>query len=168
MENKYSINNNIQCPILLVIDQNNKNLGKIKLEEALELAKKAKLDLVLISKNENFGIAKILDFKKFLFNEKKNEKNKNNSTQKVKEINVKPTIGLNDLKRIANNTLDWTKDGNIVKFKIKSPGTRYIFPEEVFLNLYNKFIEFLGTNITIISPLKKNSQSLYMATFGKK
>ena len=51
--NKASINNQIRALEMRVIDQNGKNLGILKKEEALELAKNADLDLIEISSNVN-------------------------------------------------------------------------------------------------------------------
>jgi len=56
---------------LRVITVDGENLGVIKTEEALKIAIERGLDLIVVSPNAEPPVAKILDFKKFLYQEQK-------------------------------------------------------------------------------------------------
>lgn len=64
--------------------------GIYKTRKALELAQERELDLVLITENANPPVAKILDYKKFLYDQKKREKELKAKQTKVviKEIRL--------------------------------------------------------------------------------
>jgi translation initiation factor IF-3 len=96
------INEAITDKQVLVLEENGTKLGILNTKEAIEKAKKEKKDLVLISKSENpkiISVAKIIEYKKFLYIQKKKEKeNKNNfSVTKVKVVKITPHINDHDL-----------------------------------------------------------------------
>jgi translation initiation factor IF-3 len=66
------INKNIRARELRVIGANGENFGVITLEEALEHAKTAELDLIEISPNAVPPVAKIMDYGKYQYQESKN------------------------------------------------------------------------------------------------
>ncbi|MDR2461768.1 MAG: translation initiation factor IF-3, partial [Mycoplasmataceae bacterium] len=97
------INNDIKESKLIVIDSTGKNLGQVTRSVAIAKAKEQNLDLVLISSSDNeknkLPVAKIIDYKKFLYNQKIKEKQarKNQEIITVKEIKIRPQIGNHDL-----------------------------------------------------------------------
>ena len=112
--------------------------------DALKLAQDKDLDLIVIAIQNNKVIAKILDYGKFKFEQKRKQKEnkKNQQVIKVKEIKVKPLIGDHDLKVRADNAQKWLVDGNKVKFIIEARG-RMCTKQEYIQLVYNKFIEML-------------------------
>jgi translation initiation factor IF-3 len=95
------INEQIRESKLIVITSDGTKLGEMTRQEALNKANEADLDLVLIapgSENRS-GVAKIIDYGKFLYELKAKEKasKKNQSVSKTKEIKVRPQIGIHDL-----------------------------------------------------------------------
>ena len=77
---------------LRVIDQNGDNLGEISKSEALSKAVEAEMDLIEIAPLAKPPVAKILDFKKFLYEESKREQAAKKNTREVelKEIWLSP------------------------------------------------------------------------------
>ncbi len=61
------INEGIRARELRVVGQNQEQLGIISRAEALEIAEKANLDLVLVAPAANPPVAKIMDYGKFKF-----------------------------------------------------------------------------------------------------
>ena len=94
------INNKIRVPMLDVIDETGKHLGTLKRDEALKIAQSRDLDLVVIAIQDRKVIAKILDYGKFKFEQKRKQKENKKKQQiaSVKEIKIKPLIGDHDLK----------------------------------------------------------------------
>jgi translation initiation factor IF-3 len=98
MDNK-PINEHIPYDTLLVINSDGRNLGEMTKTDALALAEEQELDLILLApKRENsLAIAKIVNYGKYLYEQKAKSKDNRQKTIKVKEITVKPQIGDHDL-----------------------------------------------------------------------
>lgn len=161
-KNTVLINENIRFPKVIVIDDVGENLGVMPIANALELANKKNLDLVIISNKTEVPITKILDYGKFKYEQKRKLKQnqKNQVTVKVKEIKVKPMIGTHDLEVRVNNARKWLLDGDRVSFIIQARGrmaTKVDFINEV----HNKFITLLGDDGKLIQDRKKVNDYRY-------
>lgn len=161
MKNKFVLNENIREKRLLVIDDQGNKLGEMSKDEALEVAKSKSMDLVLFSSGDK-PTAKIMDFGKYVYDQKKkNKENKKAQVQtKNKEIKVKPQIGEHDLMVRVENAKKWLESGYRIRFVVLAYGrigTKVDQIEEV----YNKFISLLEDKATVQSPLKKVSNVQY-------
>lgn len=94
----------------------------IKADKALEIADSLGLDLVVINPNEKPMIVKIMDYKKFVYNQKKQEKEqakKNRANvQKIKEVKFHLNIGENDFNYKINHIKEFISDNCKVKVQI--------------------------------------------------
>ena len=70
----YQINKYIKAEKLRVVDEKGEQIGIFSLSEALQLAKERELDLVEIALKSKPPVAKIIDFKKFLYLQKQKSK----------------------------------------------------------------------------------------------
>ncbi len=156
------INESINLKEFLVIDDKGNNLGSFKKEDALELAQKKNLDLVLISYKNNVGIAKILDYSKFKYDQKRKERDnrKNQNIMKSKEIKVKPLISDHDLEVKANNAIKWLKSGDRVVFMVVAMG-RMVTKTEYIDAVHNKFLAMIGDVGKIQQDKKKINDYKY-------
>ena len=96
---KVRINHQIRAAELRVIGSDGVNLGVITLSQALEKANSLGLDLIEVSPNATPPIAKIMDYGKFQYDEKKklrSAKAKSHTTE-VKNVQVKIGTGDHDL-----------------------------------------------------------------------
>ena len=93
------INNEIKFNEFTLIDDKGNNLGLVKKAFALNLASEKELDVVLINTNITNPVCKLLDYDKYLYEQKRKAKdNKKNQTKiKIKEVKIKPQIAENDL-----------------------------------------------------------------------
>ncbi len=156
------INNKIRVPMLDVIDETGKHLGTLKRDEALKIAQSRDLDLVVIAIQDRKVIAKILDYGKFKFEQKRKQKENKKKQQiaSVKEIKIKPLIGDNDLKVRAENAKKWLANGDKVKFIIEARGRMSVKHEYIKI-VYDKFIAMLGNNIKIVQANKQSNSFRY-------
>lgn len=161
MKNKFVLNEQIRENRLLIIDDEGNKLGEMSKQEALELAQSKGMDLVLFSSGDK-PIAKIIDYGKFVYeNKKKNKENKKNQVKvKNKEIKVKPAIGMHDLEVRVKNAKEWLESGYRIRFVVLTYG-RIATKVDLVFELYNKFIELVGDVATIQQPLKKVSNVQY-------
>src|SRR6185436_11309788 len=93
------INQFIKATELRVITDDGENLGVIALSEALKQAQARNLDLIEISPNATPPVAKIMDYGKFQYDEKKKQKvaKSRTVTSDLKSIQVKVATGDHDL-----------------------------------------------------------------------
>ncbi len=146
----YRINRNIQSPKLLVIDREGNRLGELTKEEAIKMAEEAELDLVEIAPTAKPPVAKILDFRKFLYEENKKEQaaKRNAKEVELKEIWLSPRIGEHDLNTRLRRMEEFLEDGNKVQFRVKFRG-REMANTQLGFTLLNKVFEQYGDKIAI-------------------
>lgn len=132
-----------------VIDQEGKQLGILSKEEALRTAQEQGLDLVLIAPNSQPPVAKIIDFKKFLYQEEKKQRSAKKGIKKssVKDISISLFIAQGDLERMANKAKEFLEEGNQVRVNMMLRG-REIVKRDMAFNHMRAFLASLG-DITI-------------------
>lgn len=111
-ESKAKVNFQIKAPMVKLVGDN-VNIGVYPIKEALKLAEDLELDLVEVSTNQNPPICKIMDYQKFLYDKKKNEK-KSDKTE-TKEVRFRPVTDDNDINVKVNNSRKFLEKGNRVK-----------------------------------------------------
>src|SRR5437660_7126713 len=91
-------NRDIRVPTVQLIDAQGQNRGPTPIEEALQLAEEAGLELVEIVPNANPPVCKLLDYGKFRFLEQKKsaEARKKQKIVEIKEIKLRPGIDDHD------------------------------------------------------------------------
>ena len=127
----YPINQNIKYTKLRVIDPEGKNLGILNRAEALEAARSRKLDLVLITEKATPPVAKILNFKKFLYEKRKEANNlqRKNKLREGKTLRVGPHIDENDLEIRIGRAKEFLAAGIPVQFEMLFKGRTISHPE---------------------------------------
>ena len=110
----------------------NVEVGVYKLMQALNLAKDQGLDLVEISPKAVPPVCKILEYKKFLYEQKKREKALKSRTSKViiKEIRFGPQTDDHDYEFKKKHAEKFLKDGAKLKAFVFFKGRSIIFKEQ--------------------------------------
>lgn len=141
----YFLNYRIQATELRVLDNEGKQLGLMTRDAAVNLAREQQMDLVLIAPKANPAVAKITDFKKFLYNQEKKLKEAKKGAKKsvVKDIQVSLFIGPADLERMIKKTKEFLSDGNQVRLNLALRG-REVMKRDMGFELLKKFIAELG------------------------
>ncbi len=103
-----------------MIDHENNNRGLTDTYEALQLAESAGLDLVVVSQDKDTPVAKILDYGKLQYQQKKRQRQSSRPT--VKEVKLRPNIGTSDYKLCIDKSVQWLSKGDSVKFLIRLRG----------------------------------------------
>jgi len=117
---KQLINRQIKSPQVLLIDQENTNRGLIDTRDALRLATEVGLDLVVVSEGKEAPVAKILDYGKLQYQQKKRQKQSARPT--VKEVRLRPNVGDSDYNLRIERAVEWLGKGDSVKFQIRLRG----------------------------------------------
>ncbi len=127
----YRTNDRIFAQSLRVLDSENKQIGILTKTAALTLAREQELDLVEIAENATPPVAKIVDFKKFLYQQekKKQEEKKKTKTTETKEVRVGPFINDHDLEVVVRRARRFLEDGNKVRLVVRFRGRQITHPE---------------------------------------
>jgi translation initiation factor IF-3 len=162
---KTRVNNQIRMSkakeIRVVADEG--QIGIMDIDSALKLAEERELDLVEISPEAEPPVCKIMDYRKFKFEQGKKERKakKQQTTISVKEIRMRPSIGEHDYefkKRSARKFLD---HGDKVKVTIRFRG-REFSRTDLGTSVLNKLALELGDIAKVESPPKMDGRQMVM------
>ncbi|MFC3866978.1 translation initiation factor IF-3 [Helicobacter equorum] len=94
--------------------------GVMSSREALEIALREDLDLVLISPNANPPVCKIMDYGKFRYHQEKRQKEakKKQKQIEIKEIKLSTQIAQNDINYKVKHAIQFLESGKHVRFKV--------------------------------------------------
>lgn len=125
-----------------MIDADGRNLGEVSIQEALERAEEAGLDLVEISPNATPPVTKILDLGKLKYaNQKKAaEARKHQKVIEIKEIKMRPNIDSHDYEVKMKAVRRFFDEGDKVKLTLRFRG-REMAHLELGMQLLNKVRE---------------------------
>ena len=127
----YRINERIFANTLRVLDIEGKQIGVLSRFEALKKAKELGVDLVEIASKANPPVVKIIDFKKFLYQEskKKKEEKKKSKVSETKEIRLGPFMNDHDLKTMIKRGTGFLENNDKVRLIVKFIGRQIAHPE---------------------------------------
>ena len=165
-ENPHRINENIIAQVVRVVGENFEP-KIVSLREALALADQFELDLVEISPQANPPVCKVMDYQKYLYEQKKKAKEikANSAKTTVKEIHMGPQTDDHDFNFKCNHAIKFLQDGYKVKLMVTFRGRSIIYKDQgelLLLKFAEKLEEYgkidqmptlLGRNMTVmISP----------------
>ena len=125
------MNEAIRTPIVRVVGENIQT-AIMNVRDAVRLAEEMGLDLVEISPTANPPVCKIVDYKKFLYERKKKQKEIKAKSAKVvvKEIRLGPNIDDHDFNFKLNHAIKFLKDGAKVKVDVFFKGRSIIYKDQ--------------------------------------
>ena len=143
-EPEHRINEKIRATEVRLVGEN-VEVGVYPIEQARKIAHEQEMDLVEISPNAAPPVCKVIDYKKFLYEKKRKEKEmKANSKQsEVKEVRFTPSTDDHDFDFKAKHAEKFLQDGNKVKAYVQFKGRAIMFKERGELVLL-KFAERLA------------------------
>ncbi|MCB0645829.1 MAG: translation initiation factor IF-3 [Saprospiraceae bacterium] len=179
-KSEHRINNQIRVPKIRLVGDNFDDIsavagrtldqGVFYTNQALTWAEQLELDLVEISPKADPPVCKIIDYKKFVYDKKKKEKEIKAKAQKtvVKEIRFGPNTDDHDFEFKTNHARKFLEEGAKVKAYVQFRGRAIVFKDrgELILLKFLKELEEFGAAeelpklegkrmIVIVSPKKK-------------
>jgi len=162
----------IKANEVMLIDSNGEKQGIVTINDALEAANKASLDLVQVSSSDSEPIVcKLLDYGKHLFDKKKNISSSKVRTKRntTKEIKFRPSTDVGDYNIKLKKIKSFILDGDKTKISVRFRG-REILNSDMGLNLLHKLKDELSEIaqvdqepslegrqlLMVLSPLKRN------------
>lgn len=125
------MNQNIRANTVRLIDETGKQVGLVELSKALNLARDKELDLVEVASKADPPVVRIVDFKKFKYEEAKKERTARKKTRQVdtKEIWLGPLMSDHDLEVRMAHARIFLSHGDRVKLTVKFGGREIAHPE---------------------------------------
>ena len=118
-------NHHIHFPEVRVLTEYGEMLGVMSSTEALAKAQAAEKDLVLVTETAKPPIVKIMDYKKFLYEQDKNKKNTKGPV--MKEIQLTSNTDQNDIDIKMKKIIEFLGDGHKVKIMMKFIGRNIMY-----------------------------------------
>jgi len=151
-----------------VIGETGENLGVMKREDALALAKEKSLDLIEIASAVNPPVARIMSFDKFRYHQEKDEKRQRNAQKQkdLKQVQITPRSALNDLQIKAKKAEDFLNEGHKVTISLFLRG-REKANKEWALKKMREFISMIAVSHEITMEPKQGGRG-FIAQIAKK
>jgi translation initiation factor IF-3 len=128
-DRQFRVNRQIRVPEVRLIDQNSKQVGVVRVEEARRLAEEAGLDLVEVSPMAQPPVCRILDYGKFRYDQRKKDRHGRGHASQLKELRVRPTIDKHDLDYRLKQGRQFLMEGHKVQVVCVFRGRQMEHPE---------------------------------------
>ncbi|MEK7095069.1 MAG: translation initiation factor IF-3, partial [Patescibacteria group bacterium] len=145
-----------------VITDSGENLGVISLEQAFKEARERNLDLIEISPTAVPPVAKIMDYGKFQYDEKKKQKvaKARTQTSDLKNIQVKIGTGEHDLELKAKKASEWLTEGHRVKIDLFLIGRSKYMDQNFLKERMDRVFKLITTDYKVASAPAKSLKGL--------
>ncbi|MGY4689259.1 translation initiation factor IF-3 [Salibacterium sp. K-3] len=157
------VNDGIRAREVRLIDSNGEQLGVKSKNEALDLAEKAELDLVLVAPNAKPPVCRIMDYGKYRFEQQKKEKEarKKQKTVDIKEVRLSPSIEEHDFNTKLKNARKFLSKGDKVKAAIRFRG-RMITHSDIGKEVLDRMAKECEDIATIETKPKMEGRSMFL------
>ena len=170
-ENPHRINNEITAATVRVVGDNVEPNLVISLREAIRLADEMELDLIEISPKADPPVCRIADYQKFLYQQKRKQKEIKAKQTKVviKEIRFGPQTDDHDYNFKLKHAENFIKEGAKVKAYVFFRGRSIVFKEqgEILLLRFATDLEEIA-KVEVMPTLEGKKMNMILAPKGKK
>ncbi|HXV60226.1 MAG TPA: translation initiation factor IF-3 [Vicinamibacteria bacterium] len=163
------MNERIRAREIRLIDENGEQVGIVRPEDALRMAKERDLDLVEIVAQANPPVCRIMNYGKYLYqkNKRAHEAKKHQKQIQVKEIKFRVKIDEHDYAFKKNHVERFLMEGNKVKTTIMFRG-RERSHGELGVKILDRLISELQEIATIESRSRMEGNQMYQILAPKK
>lgn len=158
-----NVNEGIRAREVRLIDHEGEQLGVKSRNEALEIASRVNLDLVLVAPKAKPPVARIMDYGKFKFEQQKREREvrRNQKVINVKEVRLSPSIDEHDFQTKLRNAIKFLEKGDKVKASIRFRG-RAITHKDIGQKVLDRFAEECKDIATVEQRPKMEGRSMFL------
>lgn len=134
------------------------NLGVMTVRDAIAKAREHGMDLIEISPDAVPPVAKITDYGKFMFSQKKKQKEIKLKTKsagsEVKNLQVKVGTGENDLALKARKAGEWLEEGHRVKVELYLRGRTKYMDKSFLAERLKRILTMIPTEFKQVDEIK--------------
>jgi translation initiation factor IF-3 len=157
------INDRIRAREVLLIGDGGEQLGIKPLPDALAIARARELDLVEVAPNANPPVCRLMDFKRYEYEQQQRRKeSRRKATQVViKEMKFRPKIDMHDYTTKMRHVERFLAEGNKVKLTIMFRGREMAHPE-LGLRILERIADEVGEIAMVESSPRQDGRNMTM------
>ncbi len=158
-----NVNEKIRAREVRLIDANGDQLGVKSRNEALEIAQKRELDLVLVAPGAKPPVCRIMDYGKYRYEQQKKEREARRKQRviNVKEVRFSPGIGDHDFNTKLRNARRFIENGDKVKASVRFRG-RAITHKDLGREVLERLAEELKDVADVESRARMEGRQMFM------
>ena len=134
MKRGLRINAGIRADQVRLVDDANNQVGVVTRAEALNKAQEAGLDLVEVAPNSEPPVCRIMDYGKWLYQQKRRVRDAHKKSQHpsatLKEIRLRPETDSHDLEIKVGHAREFLEKGHRVQFSVLFRGRQMLHKEQ--------------------------------------
>ncbi len=161
--NDAPINEKIRAREVMLIDADGEKRGIMGINEALDIAYDQDLDLVAVAPNAKPPVCKVMDYKKYKFEQQKKERlaKKNQVVNQMKEIRLSPVIDIGDFNTKLKRGQKFLENGDKLKLSIRFKG-RMIVHKDLGRQVLERYAEACKEIATVTQRAKMDGRNMFM------
>lgn len=158
---RLKINEGIRAPELRVLTDDG-NSEVMSRDAALALASEQGLDLIEVTAKAKPPVAKITDYGKYVYDQKKKQKEikAKAHTVEVKNIQIRVATGDADLKMKAARATEWLKEGHRVKAELYLRGRAKYMDKKFLHERLGNVLTFIESEYKIVDNFKQSPKGI--------
>lgn len=161
---RVKINNDIRAVEVRVLSDELGSLGVMKTKDAIAKAMELGLDLVEISPDAVPPVAKIIDYGKFTYAQKKKQKDikskQNTASSEVKNVQIKVGTGEHDIAIKAKRASEWLAEGHRVKIELFLRGRIKAMGKEFLQERLQRIVNEISVEHKVIDGFKESPKGI--------
>ena len=169
IKNQYRVNEQIRVREVRIVSDSGSVV--VPTRQALDMAREQEVDLVEISPNANPPVCRLIDYSKFLYQQKKRAKEMKAKQVKVevKEIRFGPQTDEHDYQFKLKHAKEFLEDGNKVRAYVFFRGRSIVFKEqgEILLLRFATDLEEIA-KVELMPKLDGKKMNMILAPKSKK
>ena len=150
LEERRRINSQIRIPQIRVVDEEGQQLGVMSPGEARKIAEDRGLDLVEVAPNARPPVCRIMDYGRFRYEQKKNQKKQVQVQTKI--LKLRPKTDQHDLQTKLRHARRFLQDGNRVRFVVRMRGRERAVTDRWISQLVELTDQLKDIGITVGRP----------------
>lgn len=139
--------------------------NEMSLDSALDIAEEEDMDLVEMSDNNGVSICKLMNYSKYLYEQKKAKKPQKKAS--LKEIKFGCNIADHDIKVSAKKALNILNDGDKVKVGVIFKGRQMAFANDLGIEVLEKFLNCFEEGFVTVTKQPKLEGNMYSMQIEK-
>ncbi len=157
------INERIHVNEVRLVGPNGEQVGIVRIEDALRLAREADLDLVEVAAQARPPVCKLMDYGKFKYeaDQKARESRRNQANTVIKEMKLRPKIDDHDYETKKGHVVRFLKAGDKVKITIMFRGREQSRPQLGF-DLLKRLADDVSEDGVVESAPKQDGRNMLM------
>jgi translation initiation factor IF-3 len=151
------INERIRVPEVRLIDEEGQQVGVVKTEDAMTMAREKDLDLVEVAPDSRPPVTRLLDYSKYKYEQEQKAKAARKHQQQVtiREIKLRPKIAVHDYETKRGHVERFLRANNKVKVTIMFRGREQAHPERGRMLLERLFEDISELAVIEQHPLQE-------------